>query len=273
MAARIALVLTALFWVAMNVLLWREEYGAKDAGADAVPLELVWKKILTAPDPSSLSIWRGEQRLGFAHWITAVGEEMAELEEAPPEGVADRVKSYQLHLDGNLAVPGEQLRFRFESSMKLAADQTWQEFSLKVTARPMLWQLNASAAEKTVRFQYEDGSRRFSRVLTLADLQNPQKLLNEFAGPAGFGLLSTLGLPALNPKDASAGPVMKWEARSMNLTIGQEPIRVFRLQTRLLDRFMLRIFVSRAGEILRVELPNGIILRHDQISVRTATAP
>jgi hypothetical protein len=273
MAARIALGLTALFWVTMNVLLWREEYGARDAGADAVPVDLVWKKILTAPDPSSLSIWQGEKRIGFAHWITAVGEEMAELEDAPPEDVGDKVKSYQLKLDGNVMLPSEDLRLRFESSMKLSAEQAWQEFSLRVISRPMVWQINASAAEKNLRFQYEDGSRRFSRVLTMADLQNPQKLLNEFAGPAGFGLLSALGLPALNPKEASATPGMTWEARSTHLTIGHEPIRVYRLQTRLLDRFTLRIFVSRAGEILRVELPNGIILKHDQISVRATATP
>jgi hypothetical protein len=69
--------------------------------------------------------------------------------------------------------------------------------------------------------------------------------------------------------NGSMAPDLRWEASSVFLSIGNEPIRVFRLQTRLLDRFRVRVYVSRAGEILRVELPNGIVLKHDQINVRT----
>jgi hypothetical protein len=269
MAARIALGLTALFWVTMTALLWRAEYGPRDVGADAVPVRLVWRKILTAPDPSSLSIWQGERRLGFGHWVTSVGEEFAALDEAPPEGILSKVRHHQLKFDGNLAWPGEELRLRFECAIKLSTNQAWQEFTLRVSARPLIWEVRALAAEQKVYFYTEDGDRKFDRVFRFAELQNPQKLMAEFAGPAGFGLLAALGMPAQTAADSSFSPELNWEASSVFLAIGHEPIRVFRLQTRLLDRFSVRIFVSRAGEILRVELPNGVVLKHDQINVRT----
>lgn len=275
MAARIAFGLIALFWATMNFLLWRAEYGPRDADADAVPVSLVWKRMLTAPDSSSLSIWQGERRLGFGHWVTGVGEEMAELDdEAPPEGIITKVKNYQLKFDGNLAWPDEGLRLRFECAIKLSTNQVWQEFSLRVSARPTIWEVRALAVEQAVRFHFEDGDRQVDRVFRFADLQNPQSLMAEFAGPAGFGLLAALGLPAFATRsDTNASlPELNWAASSVLLTIGQEPIRVYRLHARLLDRFDLRLFISRAGEILRVELPNGILLKHDQINVRTTTA-
>jgi hypothetical protein len=269
MAARIALGLTALFWVTMSVLLWRAEYGPRDAGADAVPVRLVWRKILTAPDPSSLSIWQGERRLGFGYWVTSVGEEFAELEDAPPEGIIGKVRNYRLKFDGNLTWPDEELRLRFEFAIKLSTNQTWQEFTLRVSARPLIWEVRALAAEQKLHFHTEDGDRKFDRMIQFADLQNPQALVAEFAGPAGSGLLAALGMPAAKVANASMTPDLRWEASSVVLSIGREPMRAFRLQTRLLDRFNVRIYVSRAGEILRVELPNGIFLKHDQINVRT----
>jgi len=269
MAARIALGLTALFWVMMTVLLWRAEYGPRDAGADDVPARLVWRKVLTAPDPSSLSIWQGDRRLGFGHWVTSVGEEFAELDEAPPEGLLGKVRNYQLKFDGNLTWPDEELRLRFECAVKLSTNQAWQEFSLRVSSRPMIWELRALAAEEKVHFHTEDGDRKFDRTFRFAELQNPQALVAEFAGPSGSGLLTVLGMTTPAAANGSTSPDLRWEASSVYLSIGNEPIRVFRLQTRLLDRFRVRIFVSRAGEILRVELPNGIVLKHDQINVRT----
>jgi hypothetical protein len=245
--------LTALFWVVMNVLLWRAQYGSHDA-ADPVPVRLVWRKILTAPDPSSLSIWQGERRLGFGHWVTGVGEEFAELDEAPPEGLLGKIRNYRLEFDGNLTWPGEELRLRFECAIKLSTNQNWQEFTLRVSSRPLVWEVRGRAAEQLVHFHTEDGDRKFDRAF-------------RFAGPAGPGLLAALGMPAA--ANGSMAPDLRWEASSVFLSIGNEPIRVFRLQTRLLDRFRIRVYVSRAGEILRVELPNGIVLKHDQINVRT----
>ncbi len=44
--------LIVLFWVVMNVLLWRAEFGGGTEAASAVSTEVVWQKILPAPDCS-----------------------------------------------------------------------------------------------------------------------------------------------------------------------------------------------------------------------------
>jgi hypothetical protein len=54
--ARVTFFLITVFWVGMNILLWRSEYSSRGSGVP-VPLDLVCRKILTAPDVSSLSVY------------------------------------------------------------------------------------------------------------------------------------------------------------------------------------------------------------------------
>ena len=74
MIPRVAFILVVAFWVAMNALLWRAEYGSRDNGVP-VPLELVCRKILTAPDASSLSVYQDGERMGFAEFSTGVEQD------------------------------------------------------------------------------------------------------------------------------------------------------------------------------------------------------
>lgn len=271
--ARLYLALVAAFWLWMNFLLWRAEFGRPDDGADEIPVALVWKRILMASDASGLTIWQKDRRLGFGRWITGIGEEMAELEDAPPEGAVEKIRSYRLRLDGNLTLPEEGLRLRFDSSVKLATNQAWQEFTLRISSRPAVWELRALAAEETVRFHFEDGNATLDRAFAFSQLRNPQAVVAEFAGPAALGWFGVFGTPlaAQGNELLAGGP--KWEAHSLMLTIGREPVRVFRLQTRVLDRYWIRIYVSRAGEILLVQLPNDITLIHDQVQIPRLPPP
>jgi hypothetical protein len=50
--------------------------------------------------------------------------------------------------------------------------------------------------------------------------------------------------------------------------VGREPLRVYRLESRILDKHVVTIFVSRAGEILRAELPGDVTLVLEQLGKR-----
>jgi hypothetical protein len=50
------------------------------------------------------------------------------------------------------------------------------------------------------------------------------------------------------------------------MRIGHSPVRTYRLQTRALDKYQITIFISRVGEILRVELPDELVLVNDQLA-------
>ena len=114
MSSRILYGSIAVFWVTMNFLLWRAEYSTH-GGGEPVPVELVWRKILTAPDASSLSIYQQGERSGFCEFSTSVEMEMAKLDEdrPPPEGLVARA-GYQIRLNGNTSLGEFTNRLRFE---------------------------------------------------------------------------------------------------------------------------------------------------------------
>ena len=267
MFARVAFLLIALFWATMNVLLWRSEFGKRRSTGDTVPVAIVWKKILSAPDPSALNIFHRGEKIGFCHWSTGMGESFSKLEDAPPEGVPEAERKYHIQLDGNLTLQEFQNRVHFKSLLKLANNHTWQELKLQLSMRPTIWELHALAAEKTVRLKAEDGQTRFERVLKFSDLGNPDAVLGEFSGPFSLGIFGTLGSPATEKTPALLAG-LRWKARYDTLQIGREPLRVYRLETRILDKYEVAIFVSRAGEILRAELPGDVTLVLEQLGNR-----
>src|SRR5258708_25535382 len=76
MFSRIALLLITLFWLTMNYLLWRSEFGGRGETGSAVPVETIWRKILTAPDNSSLEIIHQGTKLGYCRWAANLGPEL-----------------------------------------------------------------------------------------------------------------------------------------------------------------------------------------------------
>jgi hypothetical protein len=264
---RSALILITVFWVVMNVLLWRAEYGDRDRMSASVPAEVIWQKMLTAPDSSSLSIFHHGKKVGFCHWITSVGQELskAKEEDAPPEGMVGRVSSYRIQIEGNLALPDSVNRARFDGVLRLATNRLWQDFNLRLNFRPVIWEIRSVAAEQTVHLKSIEGDAAFDRVFKFADLENPTALLQEFVGPWAPGVFDSLGLGAHSSKALSSSLGLKWEASRDSMDVRHASVRAYRLKARLLDRYQMVIFVSRVGEILRVELPDEIVLTNDQL--------
>jgi hypothetical protein len=153
-----ALTLVTLFWVIMNIALWRAEYGGHGPLGSAVPADLVWKKILTAPDSSSLSVFHHGTKIGFCHWQTSVGEELSRVKDAddPTEGMVKRVSGYKLQLEANLALDHAS-RLRFDSWLTMDSQRSWQELNCRLTLRPLSWELHSVAAEQTVTLKTGEG--------------------------------------------------------------------------------------------------------------------
>src|ERR1051326_8219267 len=190
MISRIVLIVLTLFWLTMNILLWRAEYGREGSAGSSVPAEVVWRKILTAPDSSSLSIFHHGKKVGFCHWVSGIGEELAQITEdnSSPEGMVRHIRGYRLQLEGNVSSDEVGNRIRFESALTLTTNQLWQDFNLRIILRPAMLEIHSSATEQRVKFHVDDGEEKFDRVIKFSELQNPQALLREFGGPVAGGL-------------------------------------------------------------------------------------
>lgn len=254
MISRLTFLAIAAFWVTMNILLWRSEYGAH-GGEIPVPLDLVWKKILTAPDPSSLSVYQNSQRSGFCEFSTSIEQEMAklDLDKPPPEGLVARA-GYQIHLGGNMSLGDFTNRVKFDGRILFNNARAWREFHLKVAFHLASVEIHSIATNQTVRVILTSDGDVVEHNLSFADLKNPDTLLREFTGDYTAGLLGGLALP-----DATSATALnlQWHARRDRLLLGHEPVPVYRVETSVLGHPVV-IIVSTIGEILRVELPDGI---------------
>ena len=270
MISRIALLVITVFWVTMNFLLWRSEFGRSDHEGSRVPVAVVWKKILSAPDSSTLEIRHHGKKIGDCTLASKISEDLsaATLDPTAPPTPEAKTKntSYRIHLDGSLAVEGVATRLRFDGYLKMNTNQAWQDFSLRVMLRPSVWELRAAASEQAIHLRTEDDQGKSERTVKLADLQNPEAILRELDVPPSLKLLGLTGLLAQDSTGkAPLSLGLVWEAHDDRYEIGHTTIRVYRLKAKLLERFGIVVTVNRVGEILRVELPDEWVLASDPL--------
>jgi len=264
MTARLTFLGIVGFWITMNVLLWRSEFGAR-GGDIPVPLALVWKKVLTAPDPSSLSVYQNGERMGYCELSTAVGQQMANYDEdkLPPEGLAAR-SGYQIHLAGNVSLGDFTNRMKFDGRVQFNRWREWQELNLKVTMRYAVIEIHSLATNQIVHVKLSnEGTTALERDFAMADLQNPSTVINALTGNFADGMFGGFDLSEMVP--ATAAQNLEWTARRTRVKIGSEAVPVYRVETTLLGH-PITADISTLGEVLRIELPDNISARIDEWS-------
>jgi hypothetical protein len=229
-----------------------------------VPPALIWQKILTAPDISSLNVYQNGQRTGFCELSTRVEEEMATLDDGKPVPESVNLHAgYQLRFSGNVGLGDYTNRLTFYGQIEFSRRREWREFNLKVSSHFIVAEIHSLADEQTVHLKITAEGVDTERVFSFDDLQNPNKWLGAFSGNPGGAGIAGLDLPVLPPTSTRFAQDLHWEARRERLTIGREPVPVYRLATRVLDHPVV-IYVSTLGEILRVSLPGDITAAFDQ---------
>ncbi|HWY77174.1 MAG TPA: hypothetical protein VN281_16240 [Verrucomicrobiae bacterium] len=272
MFARLTLILVTLFWVTMNVLLWRSEFGPEKYAGSPFPPAVVWQKILTAPDNSSLNIIHRGAKIGYCQWSAAVGQNGAAskllLNDDPLDALPDRPLNYRIDFEGTVMLGDPAIRVGFALNLQFDTNHVWQEFRLRLNSRPNLMELRARAAEGTIHLQTEGDGGRVERLIQSSDLLNPQALARDLDLPASLslGVLSGLRLSSHSSTNSPFPLGLTWEARSDWITIAHTPVRAYRLQAPLLDRYHIVVIVSRVGEILRVELPDEVSFVNEQLT-------
>lgn len=271
MTSRITFLLIALFWMTMTYLLWRSEYVGHNEVGSSVPVDLVWRKILTAPDNSSMEILHNGRKLGYCRWAANIGQDLTAgrmlSDDASPEDMVQELSNYRLNLEGNVALLDAANRLKFDLEISLNTNQAWQAFDLRLNLRPTIWEVHSVASEQTARLIVVEGKgKRTEQVFKFSDLQNPQALMQDFGLAAPLGLLGMMS-PAAHPQKGappSLGLGLNWKARNDWISIGHTSVRAYRLEATVLERYRMRIIVSGVGEILQVDLPDGWQLVNDQ---------
>ncbi len=255
------------FFATMNVLLWRTEFGSSEHLGGLIPPDVIVRKILTAPDDSSLEIRRNGVRIGYCHWIAGTAEELVldtpKGMEGMPEGMVQRPKGYAVHMEGGILTGPKEDRLRFSLELTLNAERNWRELVLRLGNPPTAWMVKASEEERWVEVRYGERGGAWARRFSFDELSDPQQLATELGGP-----LAAVWLPQLSRLPGLGGRrwELPWTARTDSMMVGGTRVQVYRLEGQLSQRQTVLILVSRVGEIMRVELPGGLSLVNDVLA-------
>lgn len=268
MRFRIFLFAVTAFFVGMNVLLWRSEYLGRSRMLGSVPMDVVWERVLKSPDNSRLVIEQSGMRLGSVTLSPNVGEELATgkvMSEMPlPEGMVRQPTGYTLDLDGSLSLDANT-RARLAVHLKFNTNQELWQAWVNLKIRPDSWSIRASLPDQTLAVTHEEQGRREEKVYRLASPQDLERLAADAGLPFPPGALMALGLKPGQTRISPAAFGLAWQARNDLLQFGHARIRAYRVEASLLRQYQAVVYVSQIGEILRVELPNGWVLRNDAL--------
>jgi len=262
MISRAFLVVVTVFWVAMNLLLWRAEFGLGRGTLSEIPLDTVLDRVLNAPDPSVLVVRHRGQSLGLLRWIPAVVESSpvdAETSSAP-EGMVE-ASGYSLDADLNLNGGTPSERWRLLAHVELDTNHVWKDLSLQLFQRPAAWKITAKAGENRIRLRYEEGRNSWEQWFTMQDLRQAGSLLGPYTALLPEAL--TTGLRGMDP--GRWREALRWEARNDWMPVGRNRVRVFRVEATLLNQYHATIQISRAGELLQIRLPDQLQLSNEAL--------
>lgn len=265
MLQRTLFAIVALFFILMNVLLWRSEILGKNQLGSPVPLRLVWEKMTTAPDHSALEIQQNGIKIGYCRWSPNVGEELAtgvRMEEGPPpDGMVRNLSGYTIDFDGNVTVLGST-HVRFGLSLSLTTNHVWEQFHLQLNAQQSVYTFESTAGENAITLTSKEGGNTSTQTFTMDDLKNLEGIIGQLGGPFLGQLAKAAGLPTSSngSRQSNQNLVLglEWDCHHDRMHLGNARIRAYRLQATLLERFQIKVLISHVGEILRIELPDNI---------------
>ena len=263
MSGRITFAAIALFWVVMNVLLWRAELGGGRETAAEIPIETVLERVLDAADDSVLTLRHHGEAIGQVRWNPSIVEGIGDTNTTAnlPEGMVRTPSGHLLDVELNLFGDTPSSRWRVLSHVSLNTNHVWRDLSLRLIQRPNLWEFTAVNGEKTVRLRTEEGHTASEQTFALSDFANPLALMGPYAALLPKNLLPGVPLPGAT----GVRPSIAWSARNDWLRVGHNRVRVYRLKVKLFERFEAVAYFSRAGEMLKVTLPDGLVLVNEAL--------
>ena len=258
------------FWVTMTVLLFRAESGDGHHFESQVPLQSVVDRVLNAADPSTLRLSRHGVALGQLRWLPSVRELPVDTNSVAPEGMVASAIGYHIDLDLTLTGTKPEARWYFVSQFDIDLKHEWEEVVLRLIQRPTTWEIRANRGEDAIHLSVEEGrGEPFRQRFAFDDLAQLTGALTPIAPVLAAILPPELARPnqLSSLTNQARLPAIRWEATDSSLRVGRHRMRAYRIRGRLFENLEAVIYVSRAGELLRVELPDHYLLT----SVASAT--
>jgi hypothetical protein len=133
-------------------------------------------------------------------------------------------------------------------------------------SRPTTIEADADVEQGVLNLSVNSPDMRFQRSLRLADLGSTETLLQEILGPVATFIpdLSPFSLDVVSLPGMGMG--LEWVATTDQFKFRQASVPAYRLSARLFEDSSAILIISRAGEILRVELPDDMVWINDALT-------
>ena len=176
-----------------------------------------------------------------------------------PGGQEQKLAGYTLSFEGSLLYKEHQ-PCPFPNRLRPGHQQGLAGLPFPRLHAARSWDVHALAAAEKIILKVSEGDTTLDKTWTFAELRDPQALFGEVGGAFALGVL---GMNQSLPGVARQG--IEWEAHEDRMKLGGTTVRAYRLDAYILGQ-RVEIFVSRVGEILRVDLPRKISLRNQALS-------
>ena len=164
-----------------------------------------------------------------------------------------QIRGYEIEVITSFGFAETGDRIRVGTTILFDPEKQWQTLAVELRQNEQTLSIQTTAADRELNWTANDETYE----LSYDQLQDPTKLLGRFGGPLAAMALSNVPFLARGGNPANLAASVKWEASFSWIRILNQRVRCYELRTRVFDRD-IRVFVSLVGEILRVELPNGI---------------
>lgn len=254
----------------MNVLLWKWEIGSNKEEGIPVSLSLIWDRILTCPDPSSLILLYDNERIGLVRIIPNIieayptnktDEIVSEaIEVLEPEGRVKKIEGYSIELDGFILVEGEPSRLRFNGKVELNESKELKQVIFRCILGRQSWQIELDSIGKEIIYREQIGRHIISQRWSYDQIQRPSrwlKILLPLVAPQlhlsmQFFYNEIEKLERENTDKASINVLFtayeRWfevkNARTRGYVIKAEPF----------EGRMIEMWINRIGEIVRIKI-------------------
>jgi hypothetical protein len=228
---------------------------------------VVWQRILTSPDSSSLAILKQDRRLGFVHLITSVADSLNQGSATnAPEGMVRDITVYRLDVSGSIDDLGNGAGLRFDGEITLSQQQQWEQLELQIISRPLFIALDSVRSEGLLHIKIDGPDVNLERAVRLDSLSHPEALVSTLLDPTALFALDVLPFPMPDPSLVAHSAGLQWSASTDFMKLGNSSSQVYRLDLEPMDGMPITLLVSRAGEILRVDLPHNLILVNEALT-------
>lgn len=262
----------AAFWAVMMFFLIRSEFGFGTGGTSgSLSPEVIWEKMLTAQDTSALEILFRGKKVGMCRWASGVTHDDAPKnsteESLAGEGRVERLTGYTVELDGNVSIAALTNTLRFSTSGDFGTNLNWSQWEVHLTLKPVELTLSGQAGTGGFAVNFTDGIQSIQRSFNREQLRSPETLLRELPLPMQLLIAGQVksAMSANGISTNAATSAIRWTAGFDWMDLGHGSLRVYRLRGKLGDNLQIKIWVSRAGEILRAELPFQIVIVNNEL--------